>query len=677
MIKYLKWSRYFRRLLMAVIALTVACSLMVYHHLDQVLNPTVKIDKWFTQEQLLISYNLFDMGVVDLNNDNLIDIFTLNHNALQSILINQGNRKFSDSDYLSQLRLDQSLDFPGLEPSVKPQFPDSGLYIYYYKNTLIIRANGINNGRLMPARIEIESYYPGKFTVEANEQINFNIQDNLLSSGVIQTLIDLEFQEDGLAKIVSEFPLGIGLPMSLKLNSFPLNKVYVGTKGVHPKAQKFVLALRDRHGMAWADYNGDEWLDVFIVRGGMRGKMNDVEAVFMDVSPSSIYNDELLINDGSSFKNITAKSGIIKDGCPARQVASVDFDGDGNLDIYVVCGKEVPANLLYPNQLYQQEANGSFVNVAAERGLDIPENGHFLWLDADNDGDMDLFWQDKNEFRLYINQSGQFDSQLIGLNPSNAIGKLAISDYDADGDLDLFAASPRGNTLLVNTGGKYQLTNPKTVGLPANSATANWVDYDNDGLIDLHTVPGGNGLKDFHTVPGGLYRQNRDHKFEATHLLEIKSPKLIREARSTWFDADNDGSLDLLIATRYYQPRWAKIFNSKINSQDEKDWMLMFYQNISTLSTGNHWLEIKLVGVTGNRQAIGARVEVITSDGVQFQQVGQAEGSHYSQGHYRLYFGLGTNQNVQAVKIFWPDGQLQKLENPAIDQLLVVKQSPN
>lgn len=83
---------------------------------------------------------------------------------------------------------------------------------------------------------------------------------------------------------------------------------------------------------------------------------------------------------------------------------------------------------------------------------------------------------------------------------------------------------------------------------------------------------------------------------------------------------------------------------------------------------------IELSGKDGNRQAIGARVEVTTSDGVQLQQVGQSEGSRRSQGHYRLYFGLGKIKMIDSVRVFWPDGTLKELEALESDRLLTVKQ---
>ena len=96
----------------------------------------------------------------------------------------------------------------------------------------------------------------------------------------------------------------------------------------------------------------------------------------------------------------------------------------------------------------------------------------------------------------------------------------------------------------------------------------------------------------------------------------------------------------------------------------------MLYPNIGAT---NHWLEIKLIGSSGNRQALGAEVEVVTPDGVQLQAIGQSEGSHYSQGHYRLYFGLGQHRTVNTVKVYWNNGYLQEIKNVPSDQLLVVK----
>jgi hypothetical protein len=88
----------------------------------------------------------------------------------------------------------------------------------------------------------------------------------------------------------------------------------------------------------------------------------------------------------------------------------------------------------------------------------------------------------------------------------------------------------------------------------------------------------------------------------------------------------------------------------------------------------NHWLQLNLVGSAGNLQAIGASVTLVTPEGQQTQEVGSNDGSFLSQGHYRLYFGLGRHGKVDAVKIRWPDGHLQELKDVAVDKLLTIEQ---
>ena len=189
--------------------------------------------------------------------------------------------------------------------------------------------------------------------------------------------------------------------------------------------------------------------------------------------------------------------GLSKDGCPGRQAAWIDYNADDRLDIYVACGRG-PDGGSFPNQLFQQTPEGNFVDIAAQIGLDLPADGTFLWLDADLDGDMDLFWSATEGFSLYRNESGTFLPDRIDTAFPHGRGyKLSMADYDNDGDFDIFSATSRGNVLLVNTNGRLTAVNPSTVGLPQASKTANWVDYDNDGLMDLHLVP------------GGLYRQTQ------------------------------------------------------------------------------------------------------------------------------------------------------------------------
>lgn len=276
-----------------------------------------------------------------------------------------------------------------------------------------------------------------------------------------------------------------------------------------------------------------------------------------------------------------------------------------------------------------------------------------MWTDVDADGDMDLLWASSSGLWLYRREVGRFEPEALHPQPHMQVRKLTVADFDADGDMDVFAASALGSRLLVNENGTWRSVEPSTFGLPSRCKTANWVDFDNDGLVDLHVWP------------HGLYRQQRDGTFGRTGLLDARSPYWwFVEPRAVWFDFDNDGDRDVLVLQRYF-PRVVQQAHP-----DVFPFTAALFRNAG--QTRNHWLQIQLVGPPGNRQAIGARVSVATPDGVQLQQVGQAEGSHYSQGDYRLYFGLGPHKRPKAITIHWPDGSVQKVLEPQSDHLLIV-----
>jgi hypothetical protein len=329
----------------------------------------------------------------------------------------------------------------------------------------------------------------------------------------------------------------------------------------------------------------------------------------------------------------------------------------------VVCGRGKKS---YPNQLFQQTAGGNFIEVAEKVGLDIGPMGSFLWLDADLDDDTDLFWSDSRGFFLYKNESGTFSpTHLVSSRPTV---KLTMADYDNDGDLDIFSASPAGNVLFINTGKTFSAVAPFSLGLPEKSETANWVGYQNDGFLDLHTVP------------DGLYMQRKKGEFISTSQLNITSSRLspFRQsgARVAWFDVDNNGTRDLLIATEYRikNRKWAKWLAKVTGSDQRLGGLWSFWETALFINKNaeNHWLQVQVTGPPGNREAIGALVTLQTANGKQLQQVGIADGSHYSQGHYRLYYGLGRHPGTLSLRVDWPDGKSTELANPEVDRLLKI-----
>ena len=628
---------------------------------------------WFVADPLPMHeiHQIFDMGIVDANQDGHLDIYTSNHNYQQVLWIADGRGGYSDK--LSEWGLDQIPDNPGWEQSWQaPAMEKPGLYIYWVGDTIHMRARDMRTA----ARIKMHLYA----TVDIVRNEGFQV-DKTKSNALNEVITEssLEFLSPNNGSLVL-FIGTRGGPISFSFDEkLPLSGVFIGSKGVTPSSHTLTLSLLDRHAMAWADFNDDGQLDLFINRGGMGGSLRKFpDHVRADVK------DELLVSkpDGSRFKDMTRETGIEKQDCSGRHAKWVDFNQDGRLDLFINCLDRGNVAGSYGKQLYEQTTNRRLVNVAAEHGLDIPQHEliDFAWFDADGDGDMDMLSHEDTGYYLYRNQGGKFSREFIyrgkferadaprlaynTLDYWQFDGKLSLADYDSDGDLDVFVASKNGNVLLVNEGGgRFRPVDPASVGLPRESVAAAWVDYDNDGHPDLHLVP------------EGLFRQNSNHKFEATGFLSLPEKKY-QAAIVNWFDRNNDGRMDAVIALEENHSLW-RWWQMPFKSQDVKGkddrftWMISGYRNVGPT---NHWLQLNLIGSAGNRQAIGAQVTVSTPAGPQMQTVGASEGSYLSQGHYRLYFGLGNQQTVPLIKIRWPNGHAEELRNVKVDQLLAVRQ---
>jgi len=282
---------------------------------------------------------------------------------------------------------------------------------------------------------------------------------------------------------------------------------------------------------AWGDYDGDGDLDLYV------GFADSVP------KPNRLYRND---DRGRRFTDVAADVGVQESG-NTRQPVFVDYDGDGDLDLFVAFRDK-------PNRLYRNEG-GTFTDVAEAAGVaDARRTVGAVWFDMDGDSDLDLFVANQNgdEDGVYRNQGdGTFKdvASELGMNApgrpedQGSVG-VAVADYDNDGDLDLFVASYGPDVLWQNQGdGTFKNVAAGTpLAADAHSVAAAWGDYDNDGWLDLFV---GRYLSGEAQVPDALFR-NTGSGFE-----DVTPPIVLEKGAShgvVWADYDQDGDVDLALA---------------------------------------------------------------------------------------------------------------------------------
>ena len=387
-----------KRLIFVAIALIAAALCILFQPVNAELN--VKADgqpqfsKLTLQDQL---FRLFDLGVTDINGDGELDIYTANHSNEQFVLLNEGQGQFSDNK-VTDLNLNQDKEFPGLEYSLKnpPKPSKPGLYIYWKDRRLNIEAHNLPEPEKFKGNITVSA----KLDIE--KQVGLDSELVLSPFGDGEVASSLNFNATKTDGKLTFLPGNVALPFIFQLDdTVPLDQVYVGHDYVSPENYRFDLFMRDRHGMAWRDINNDGKLDVYIVRGALKGRIDKLPGSFAD---------ELLVQDpsGDRFTDQIDPEAIEKGACPALQTAWVDANSDKKLDIFTLCYKPTTPIQTYPPQLFIQSGNGDYQEQSAKFNLDADDDGSFLWLDIDDDGDADLFRSTSEEFLLFRNENGKF-----------------------------------------------------------------------------------------------------------------------------------------------------------------------------------------------------------------------------------------------------------------------------
>jgi hypothetical protein len=445
--------------------------------------------------------------------------------------------------------------------------------------------------------------------------------------------------------------------------------------------------------VAVGDYNNDGRPDMFVGNFGV----------------SRLYRN----NGDGTFTDVAEKLNVARNGW-STGASWGDYDGDGRLDLFVPGYVQIdfgnlppiPADATKPGNvgknfcqfrgvpvmcgprglpgegdtLYHQKADGTFEDVSVKSGVNDPEKYYGFssaFVHVDDDKLLDLIViNDSTPNQLYINKGdGTFEE--IGYPSGLALNEngreqagmgLAVGDYDNDGRVDFHVTnfSDDSNTLYHNDGDNNFTDVTFQAGLgeisiPFLGWATSFLDFDNDGWLDLFVVNG-------HVYPtvdmhqwGTSYAQQALLFRNAKAKFERVSAPPGNALANAWAgrglavgDLDADGRVDLVI-----------------NNLDSKPVLL---RNVAA-ATG-HWLGLRLTGDAAKktpRDAIGSVVYLTTGNTRQRREV--ISGAVYcSQNDLTLHFGLGAATKVDKLEVKWSDGSTENFDVPGIDRIVTLTQ---
>lgn len=361
-------------------------------------------------------------------------------------------------------------------------------------------------------------------------------------------------------------------------------------------------------------------------------------------------------NSGRYFRNGVVIPDLGRDATRHGGLALGDVDGDSDLDI-VFQHNGAGGGLGGPGFFIRNNGLPNLVDDTAAFGADLGQsrrNFSAVLVDFDRDGDLDLhtavdFFPD---YHCHNNGDGTFEfvSPQVGTMNGGADMGLAIGDIENDGDLDIYSTNIGIGVLYVNDGdGNFQNEAvPRGCGSwgSAHGVAVGWgtmfADFDHDMDQDLVFVA--------YAAPG-LFFENDGTGHFTTYEQEDVGLILLGHGLIT-FDYDKDGDLDVLTMRQGMQ-------------------FPHLFENRSPVLEGRHWLVVELEGVQSNRDGVGAYVEV-TAGGVTQTRAILAGQSFKSGPPMNAHFGLGTNAVADEVRVLWPSGLVQTLENVATDRYLEI-----
>ena len=441
-------------------------------------------------------------------------------------------------------------------------------------------------------------------------------------------------------------------------------------------------------GVSCVDFNGDG--------------LDDITLASHNGAPISFYQNQ---GDGT-FQLL---SPLVDHTEESKHVLWVDFDNDADLDLYVTTYEG-------SNRLYRNTGNLNFEDITSEAGFPLDSLRHYgaAWGDFDRDGWLDLYYAERstltsgttNKNRLFKNNTdGTFTEVTFAANVMDE-NKLpfcaAFFDYDNDKWPDIYIANDKihPNTLLKNNGnGTFMNVSSFTqTGIVISAMCVTIGDYNNDAKQDIYitNIADGNVLLKNQTLTGLNYFVDATEEANVGFYGTAWG--------SNFLDADNDGVLDLYVSgadvgsnspsSAFYknegdatfsqsamgfQGDTVKSYCNAVGDFNQDGFPDIMVSNFAPFNShlwengggANNWLKINLQGVKSNRQGIGSKIEIYSNDEYQLRYTHCGIG-YMGQNSNTEIVGLESASQADSVVITWPTGHVDVLLNIASNQILNV-----